>query len=295
MLRWYARVVGLGIVVVSAACGGRAADTVEAGGVTPTTLAETRVATADGDLEQDATTTSSSPEPVSTATTGPSPTGPATTGEDHPTDSVPPTPTTSTGSLDDRALAESVRLRAADLPGWSIDPARHVADPSASNALPPGCRYLAAVSKIAVTGKAQSPAFASTDGLSELFNDVSMYATENEAQSVLSTLDRDTTAACFEKILIGSDDMISIDDASVGATRVTQADGGIAYTAKLSVVVGGRPYTFVSRFSYARSGRAVTFQMAFGYKTLPNETEPAFTAVLRRLSRAHSRDATNSQ
>jgi len=284
MLRWRALGLAIGISLVSAACGGSAADTGESVDAIvtaplPSDAIEPRAApdfapTADTERAAESTTTA-------TTTTSAAP------AQDHDVDDdvTPNTaPDASADANADRVWAEAARLRAADLPGWSSDGASAWNTPVRDTPVPAGCEHVRIAASIPTTASVDSPAFVDGDGLAELFNSISVFRDATTAQAMLAALDHDNTPDCFEQILVGQEGTISVDDATVTRVRLQRADGGVAYVAALTVSVGGRPYEFLARFAYARSRRSVSFMMAFGYEELPGETEPVFDAVLRRLA-----------
>lgn len=295
MLRWRALGLAIGISLVSAACGGSAADitsdtsdTSDSSLPTPSTPASAETsratpevspaATDDGGRSNDSSTTTA-PVPTSIAPADPDPSG-GEAGEA--VDADDPIGSDSNTSAD-RVLAEQARLRATDLPGWSAQGASDWSAPGRDTSVPAGCEHIRVAAAVPTTASVDSSTFVASDGLKELFNSISVYRDGTTAQSMLAALDHDNTPDCFERILVGQSGTISVDRATVTRVRLSRADGGVAYVAALTVTVGGRPYDFLARFAYARQGRAVSFMMAFGYESLPAESEPAFDAVLRRL------------
>ncbi len=201
-----------------------------------------------------------------------------------PTTTPLPDPTDARDERDD-AAAEAARLRSADLPGWTETPGAHLDDPSGFDDPPAGCGYFDMLDAIGTTtARRASPTFTSPDGLDQLANQVTVYDRAADATTALDTFDRTETPDCLERILAAGGAGVRVSGVTVERRVLDAGDDGVTYRAELDIDDGGRSYLFVAELSYARVGRALTFQMSIGYEGVAEETAPAFDTVVARLT-----------
>lgn len=185
----------------------------------------------------------------------------------------------------DDAAAEAARLRSADLPGWTETPGAHLDDPSGFDDPPAGCGYFDTLDAIGTTtARRASPTFTSPDGLDQLANQVTVYDRAADATKALDTFDRAETPDCLERILAAGGAGVRVSGVAVERRVLDAGDDGVTYRAELDIDDDGRSYLFVAELSYARVGRALTFQMSIGYEGVAAETAPAFDIVVTRLT-----------
>ncbi len=187
----------------------------------------------------------------------------------------------------DEELADAALLRSADLPGWSAssDPAPSDAGPFEQP--PRGCEHLGTVTAIGTTSAhVVSPTFTAPDDVSTLSNELRVYTRSDDAATALATFDQPETAACLETLITSSGAGLFVSSARVQRQLLDVADGGVRHLVTVEVEQDGELHMFVAEFSLARIGRAISFQSAFGYGTVPNEAAFAMDAVIRRVQPA---------